>query len=629
MVEALADAAIPPGKTLTRRAGPIAAEQMDSILAELPFLIRFALVAMYFALEWSAVLFTGRRFTRLSPEKRLRHLERWHAGSFGPRIALRGMLTPVKVAYFAEEDVAKALGYAPPPHVPRDDDGIPAGDIRVGSTRRSEEIHCDVAVVGTGAGGAVVAKELAERGRKVVMVEEGQFWTRPQFERKPWEMTRRMYRELGFTIALGRPGIPIPLGMTVGGTTTINSGTCFRVPERTIDKWRRLGLTEFTSGGLAHFYEKVEKRIRVQPVPEEVLGANAQIVARGARALGLHPQPLRRNADACRGSGVCCFGCPEDAKRSMNVTYVPDALAAGATLYTGTRAVKVQTEGGRAAGLLCEMGPDRTPLHVRADAVVVSAGTIYTPPFLQANGLRSPHIGRNLSIHPATKIFAFMPEVVRGHEGVPQGLMIDDLAAEGIMFEGIFVTPDYASIGFPSFGPKFTECMEKYEHLACFGFMVEDASQGIVKRGIDGRPLILYALGQKEIARIRKGMEVLCRLFFKAGAEAVFPPLSRIPELRAESDCDRLRDVKIIPEDLELSAFHPLGTCRMGADRLHGALDPDLESWEMDQLFVVDGSVFPSSLGVNPQLTIMAFATRAAERIDERLGGARRRWHPA
>ncbi|MHB8879746.1 MAG: FAD-dependent oxidoreductase [Myxococcaceae bacterium] len=632
VVEALADTMIPTGKKLTRRAGPIALQKIDHIFAELPRLIRVALVAGLNTIEWSSVAFTGTRFSRLAPERRLDVLERWHQGNTSARVILRGLLTPIKIAYFSEDDVAAAVGYEPKPYHPPKrtgkHEGLPPGDIRIGRERPEEELSCDVVVIGSGAGGAVVARELAERGRKVVVIEEGQYWTQPQFTRRSFEMTRLMYRDLGFTVALGRPGIPIPLGMTVGGTTTINSGTCFRVPEHTLRRWRGAHGLDFTAEGLSPYFERVEKMVHARPMEARVMGNTGRLVSRGAEALGLHAKPLTRNADGCQGSGVCCFGCPEDAKQSMNLSYVPAALAKGATLYTETRAQKVLFEKGRAVGVLAQMGPEKKRLKVRAEAVVVAAGTIFTPVFLgdQGIGKRSGQLGRNLSIHPATKVAALFDDEVRCIEGVPQGMYIHDLAEEGIMFEGASLTPDYAAIGLPFYGPKLVEVMEQYRHLASFGLMVEDESQGQVRKGLDGRPLILYSLKEKELRLLRKGTEILCRLFFKAGARVVFPPLGGLPELRSEDQVNQIRYVPLSPEDFELSAFHPLGTCRMAVDPKLGVIDPDLEAHEADRLFVVDGSIFASSLGVNPQLTIMAFATRAAERIDQRLQGDGRRY---
>ncbi|MBI3185701.1 MAG: GMC family oxidoreductase [Myxococcales bacterium] len=630
IVEALADTAIPPGKSIPRRAGPVAVEILDQLLAESPRLVRLGLVLGLLLIQWSALVFAGGRFSRLTPERRLSVLDRWHRGSALARLLLRGILSPIKIAFYAEQDVAAALGYRPRPFAPKAGalDQLPPGDIRFGRLRGAEEIACEVAVVGSGAGGAAVAKELAERGRKVVLLEEGQYWTRPFFSRRPFGMQRLLYRDWALTLAMGRPGIPIPLGRTVGGTTTINSGTCFRLPDRTLSHWHeRFGLSELTAEALAPHYEKVERTIAVQPVPEHLLGNPARLVARGAKELGLHPKPLRRNARGCEGSGVCCFGCPEDAKRSTNLSYVPLALAAGAALYTETVARKIAIGGGRAVGLRCEMGPHRAPLSVRAEAVVVSAGTILTPLILKASGLgrSSRWLGKNLSIHPATKVCGFFEEEVRSFEGVPQALYIDDLAAEGVMFEGASLTPDYASVGLPFYGKKLVDSMERYLHLASFGVMVEDEGRGSVRRGIDGRPLMLYRLGTPELERLRKGIEVLCRIFFRAGAKLVHPPLGQLPELHRESEVEQIRSLAIVPEDIELTAFHPLGTCRMANRHCDGVIDPDLEAFEVERLFVADGSIFPSSLGVNPQLSIMAFATRAAERIDARLSGAKRR----
>jgi choline dehydrogenase-like flavoprotein len=437
-------------------------------------------------------------------------------------------------------------------------------------------------------------------------------------------MTTKMYRDLGLTIAFGRPGIPIPLGKTVGGTTTINSGTCFRVPQKTLDKWHEKFKLSVTAEELAPLYERVEKIIEVQPVPDAVLGRNAELVKLGAERIGLHGRPLNRNAANCQGSGLCCFGCPTEAKKSTNVTYVPMALKAGARLVTGAAVQRVLVDGGQAEGVVATLENGRT-LWVRADAVVVACGTIYTPVLLQHSGLagKSGQLGRNLSIHPATKVMALFEEDVFGWKGVPQGLWIDDLIDEGIVFEGVFTPPEYGAVGLPFFGPRFVEVMESYSKIGTFGFMVEDQSQGRVVRGVDGRPMILYNVSEKELVKIRKGTETLCRLFLAAGAKVVYSPLSSVEEIRSEAELSRL-PAHFSPDELELTAFHPLGTCRMGIDPGSSVIDPDLEHHGVEGVYVVDGSIFPSSLGRNPQLTIMAFATRQASIIDRRLSGGRR-----
>ena len=194
-------------------------------------------------------------------------------------------------------------------------------------------------MIGSGAGGATIAKELAERGRDVVLLEEGEYVSAKQFNRRPLDMAALLYRDLGMTMAIGRgAGIPVPLGKAVGGTTTINSGTCLRVPAHVLDQWRLQGDLDLRPQDLAPDYQRVEEFIEVAEVPEEILGNSARVVRRGAEKLGLHGQPLRRNARHCKGSGVCAFGCPTDAKRSANVSWVPAALRAGARLFTRSTA---------------------------------------------------------------------------------------------------------------------------------------------------------------------------------------------------------------------------------------------------------------------------------------------------
>src|SRR5207302_3111993 len=190
-------------------------------------------------------------------------------------------------------------------------------------------------------------------------------------------------------------------------------------------------------------YQRVEAFIDVEAVPEELLGKSAQLIRKGAAQLGLHGAPLRRNARHCKGSGVCCWGCPTDAKRSANVTWVPAALEAGARLAAGARVHRLLLDGKR-RGVLAER--DGRELQVDAEAVVVSCGTLLTPSLLRRSGLDHPELGRNVSIHPAAKVAGLFAEEVRGWEGVPQGFGIHDLQREGILFEGIFTPPEFGAL---------------------------------------------------------------------------------------------------------------------------------------------------------------------------------------
>ncbi len=475
------------------------------------------------------------------------------------------------------------------------------------------DLSADVCVIGTGAGGAVVAKELAESGVRVIALEEGGHYTPKDFNRRPIDMMELLYRDGGLTGSIGRPAVAIPLGMAVGGTTLINSGTCFRTPDRVIRSW---GLPGISPESMEPYFERVEKIVNVVEVPERLLNKNSLMMKRGAELLGLHGKPLRRYVKDCRGSGVCVFGCPTGAKQSTNISYIPKALEAGADVYTHAKAEEIVVERGRAVGVRFTRGV------VRAKAIVLAAGSILSPCFLlrQKIALSSGQVGRNLTVHPCARIMGIFTESIEGWKGVPQSFSVDDLADEGIMIEGIHGPPSLIAMSLPLLGPRFLDALANLGSMAVFGIMIKDEHPGRVtySRWLKG-PLVTYSLGPLEVERLRKGIALAARAFLAAGAERLHFAVHGWEELSGRADVDRFAKAKLAATDFELAAFHPLGTCRMGTDRKKSVVDPFGETHDVPGLWIVDGSVLPSSLGVNPQITIMALATRSAEAIAERI----------
>ena len=463
-------------------------------------------------------------------------------------------------------------------------------------------LHADVGVVGTGAGGAVVAKELAEAGLRVALLEEGDWHPAQTLTARPRDMLVRLYRDAGQIATVGTPPIVLPLGRAVGGTTLVNSGTCFRTPDHVLEAWR-------TDDGLELEldFDRVEAELNVVEVPPQLAGRNAALVRRGAATLGLSGGYLRRNVRGCRGSGVCAYGCPAGAKQHAGETYVPKAVAAGAELLTGVRVRRIHTDRGRVTGV---EGGD---VRVHAPRVVIAAGAIHTPLLLARNRLGRGPLGRNLSIHPATAARARFDEEVRLWDGVPQSYYVDALAADGIMLEGIAGPPDYLAMSIPRHGAGHRALMLDAPRLAQFGVMVHDSARGRV-RNLLGRPLIRYDLAPADATRFGRGLELLARIWFAAGAREVVVPVAGVPPLR-DGDTGPLRRAHVRPRDLTLMAFHPLGTARPSADPARGVLDADLQVRGTPGLYVADGSAVPTSLGVNPQITIMALATRLARHI--------------
>ena len=480
---------------------------------------------------------------------------------------------------------------------------------RLGGTRT---LRADVCVIGAGAGGAVVAKELAEAGARVVVLEEGGSHPAATLNGRPRDMMARLYRDGGQVATLGRPPIVLPLGRGLGGTTLVNSGTCFRTPDRVLERWRReYGLEELTPDALAPVFDRVEATLGVAEVPPELAGANAALTRRGAERLGWSGGYLRRNARGCQGSGVCAFGCPTGAKQHAGDAYLAPARAAGALTCTGARVERLVMRGARAVAVEARTS-DGGRVTVEADRVVVAAGTIHTPLLLAASGLggRSGELGRNLSLHPASAVWGLFDEPVDMVRGVPQSYFVDEFAGDGIMLEGIAGPPDYLAMAAPFTGDRHRELMLRYRHVGQCGMMVSDRSRGRV-RGRPGAPLIRYDLCHEDVATVHAGLVRLAELLAAAGATTLYLPLARLPELPG-ADPARLRALDVRRGDLKLMAFHPLGTARAHARPERGVVDGDLRLHGAENVYVADGSAVPSALGVNPQITIMALATRLA-----------------
>src|SRR5262245_36247276 len=408
---AVADALLPAGGAFALGARDVGtADRIARYLEGVPASTRSQLRWLLRAFDAMPIASRYRaRFGALSDEERAAWLQRCDASRLPwRRVPLVLLKTLCLAAFCADRRVELALGYT---HACLDDrpvrDGPRLAPLQFPDVS-GDVVECaDACVVGSGAGGAVVARELAAAGLRVVVVQEGGYFTRDEFTGPPMERVQRLYRGGGATLALGRPTIPLPLGKCVGGTTVVNSGTCFRTPDAVLCAWEaEHGVTDADPATMAPYFDEVERMIGVRPVPWELAGRNAELFDRGVRALGLEGAPLRRNIVGCHGCGQCAFGCPSDAKQAMHLTYLPAACHAGARLYARCRVERVRVDDGRATGvdaILLDRDTDaiRGRLTVRAPLVVVAAGAIHTPGILARSGVRHPCLGRNLRIHPA------------------------------------------------------------------------------------------------------------------------------------------------------------------------------------------------------------------------------------
>ncbi|MFO0559922.1 MAG: GMC family oxidoreductase [Polyangiales bacterium] len=620
LLSALASAALPAGAILPA-ANERTIERAERFLSELPPSVSSAYAKLLFALDATALWLRRGRFIALSMDDRLAVLDALERHELS-RLALRGLLSVLKFAYFDDPAVFAKLGcryVIDPPqrleHARWREQVMDASEWPAG-----EELECDVVIVGTGAGGAPMAAELARRGHAVLLLEEGAHFTRLDFNGRALPMMKKMYRDAGATVAFGNTAIPVPIGRGVGGTTLINSGTCFRVPESVLARWRDEGLREFTADALAPHFDEVERRLEVAPSSKRALGRPAELIARGCDALGYSHHPLARNAPGCDGQGLCCFGCPTDAKRSTNISWVPLALDRGAQLLTGMKVERVLIERGAAVGVVGVTAAGQS-LTVRAKSVVLSCGALMTPVLLLQNGLanRSGELGKNLSIHPASAVVGVFDESIDPSRTVPQGYAIDEFKDEGLYFEGATTPLDLTAMTLTGHGPSYMALMEQFDRSFNFGFMVKDTSRGRVTAGRDGRPRLTYWLNEADTKRVRRGFSILSRVMFAAGASEVQTPIMGHERLRSIEDVERMERRDFAARHVDLTAYHPLGTARMGVDPLRSVVDHTHETHDVHNLFVCDGASVPSALGVNPQITIMAMSLRAAEFVHRRV----------
>ncbi len=487
-----------------------------------------------------------------------------------------------------------------------------------------------MAIIGSGAGGGPIAKELAEAGYGVVVLEEGGYFTRGDFDFRAGKAFTRLYRDASQTVTLGTPVMVVPQGKTVGGTTTINSGTCLRIPRHVLKRWHlECGLKDITEEELNLLYAAIEEYLFVKRADPEVAGRNNLVFLEAAEKLGYSGGLLPRNAKDCEGFGVCAYGCPSGAKQSVNVSFIPDAVRAGADVYTHCRAEHIVVRNGRAVGLRGRFldphtGKKTFRMDVEAPIVVLAGGAVQTPSLLMHNRLclASGRVGKNLSIHPCGAALALMDERLDNPKGIPQSAYVDEFSPEGIMLEGVTLPPPVMAITLPWGGRRHAETMWKYPFIGSFGSMIsEHDSSGRVVAGPSARqPLTLYDLGSGDLERLKRSIMLMAEIWFAAGAKRVYTPIAGFKELAGPRDQARLARTKLNRASIYgLSAYHPMGTCSMGTDPFSSVVKSSGETWEVENLFISDASVLPTSLGVNPQLTIMALAIRIAGFIDERL----------
>lgn len=486
-------------------------------------------------------------------------------------------------------------------------------------------LRAEVCVIGTGAGGAVAAKELAEAGRDVVVLEQGGYHTSADFTQREEEMMPILFEDMGQRATTDQ-SVLILQGRGVGGSTVHNLCYCFRTPEPILDKWRREnGVRDLSYADLVPSFERVERMLKVKPIEEHEVNPLNDKIRKGCEALGYHGFVTNHNRERCNKSGFCMLGCPFDAKQSMLVTYVPAADAAGARIYADCAVRTLEAKNGRlhavAGDVIDGLGRPRRRFRVEADVVVLAAGAINTPQLLLNNGIGGSQVGRNLHLHPSVLLAGFYDDEIHGYRGIPQSYYVDefiDLESNpdsGYLLMPVFGFPVATAAQLPGFGREHYEIMRNYSRMVGILVLLHDESAGQVTVDRRGRPAIAYEMSAKEQGLMAEGMRHCAEILFAGGARRVLAPYADPLWLKPGDDLRQIDSRGVRKHDVPIASTHPQSTCRMGEDPSRSVVDSWSRAHTVPNLYICDMSVFPSSLGAPPQISTASLADRAARRI--------------
>ncbi len=560
---------------------------------------------------------TPRPFKALPREKREKYLT---AMANSPIGQLRQGYQSIKrlsgFVFFATPDATgvnpnwEALDYqapaSPPVDVPQ-----PIKPLRITD---DITLEADAVIIGSGAGGGVVAGELAMAGKSVVVLEKGGYNNEANFTLQEAQATPELYLKRG-TLTTKDLGVIVLAGSTLGGGTVVNWMTSFRTPREILEEWSHdSGLSDLTEMTLQTSFEAVEQRISVSTVGSH--NKQNQLLVDGCNALGYQANVLRNNAIGCeKRCGSCGFGCRYGCKQSTMKTYLQDAYDHGARMIVRCSAEKVLIENGKAVGVKAtaidtETGETHS-VTVRAKAVIVAAGAVHSPAVLLRSGVENPHIGRHLHLHPTTTVAGIYPDKVYSWQGVMQSAYSNEFA--------------------PWYSPReYREQMLQTANVATFIILTRDKGEGTVTIDQDGEPVLNYVVSVYDRKHLMHGLRQAARAHFAAGAQSIItlhnkrtridrPKGGAVSEQQFREYDRQVERHGMGPNRVMMFTAHQMGTCRMGADPNNAVVDGNHEVYGVKGLYVCDGSVFPGASGVNPMLSIMGLAHRASQHIKTTL----------
>jgi choline dehydrogenase-like flavoprotein len=553
------------------------------------------------------------------------------------KLGVRQLRALTLLFFYALPDAAgrnpnwEVLGYPGPVSAAPTQDQAPKTINVERITGASVTLETDVCVIGSGAGGGVIAAELQRSGRQTLVLEQGQYRNESDF--KQLELPGMLELYLGGGLAASENGsITILAGSTLGGGTVVNYMNCIRTPERIRHEWASMGLEGLDTPDYDRHIDAIWERLSVNDTATSQNRTHRKLIA-GCEQLGYRHRALTRNADpSCDDSrvcGYCATGCQKGCKQSTLKTFLQDASDAGARVVVGARAERILVHDGRTAGVEATVthgDGSTTAVRVHADTVVVACGAIESPALLLRSGIGGPAAGKHLRVHPAAVVTGIYPEPIEGWIGQIQSALSDEFSecegGHGFLIEAIGVAPGIFAAASPwTDGYSHKERMARtLKHAAPFVSVARDHGEGEVVIDDHGRAVTRWGFYDEVDERLfRKAMVEQAKLHRAAGANEI-TTLYQEPVIWREGDdfdafLAMIERASLAPNDMVAFTAHQMGSCRLGIDPATSVADGRGELHDTKGVWIGDGSAFPTAPGVNPMISIMSLAHRTAENI--------------
>jgi choline dehydrogenase-like flavoprotein len=565
----------------------------------------------------------SRPFSRMDLQDRTAVLRSWEESRLNlRRKAFQSVKRLAMMFFYGVTDASgrnpnwDAIGYSGPPGTRPDTPATTIVPLRV---ETDTVLTTDVVIVGSGAGGGVVAGELTAAGYDVIVLEKGGFHVETDFDGNELASTGRLFENRGL-LTTADLSMLLLAGSTLGGGTTVNWSASFRTPDDVLREWEQnYGVTGFTGEPYQQALDTVTERLNVNT--ECAASPQNSVLEHGARQLGLAHDVIPRNTRDCEDCGFCNFGCQFGAKQSTLRTYLQDAFDRGGRVVVDTNVQRVLTENGQAVGVEGVVrGTDGQQhyLSVRAQAVVVAAGALHTPAVLMRSGLGNANIGSNLHLHPTTLTYGIFDEPIRGWQGAPMSRYVSEFKnldgrGYGVTLETAPVHPGIGALALSwANGKQHKDIMLQMGHLSNIIIITRDTESGRITLDRSGYPQIHYTLGAHDARHMMRGLLESMRIQHAAGAKQIGAPFALPFTWYEGQDFDEILHTvgqqRLSPNNFALFSAHQMSSCRLGGSAAQGVLKPTGETYEVRGLYVADGSVLPTATGVNPMLTIMAVA---------------------